>query len=298
MDASLDPVLPESWRVRPLQLDPEVFHSQFPFQPFLIQHHLCDHSLFSIPRLLELAKALPKASVEYNDGNISVDMGYNASPDTGLSAEATIRRIREVHSWMVLKNVEKDADYRELLNKCLDQVCDLTESRMPGMHNRQGFIFLSSPNSITPFHCDPEHNFLLQFAGNKFVSIFDPRDSGAITDRDIEHGLFSKNRNLPYSEAIQARGKVFELTPGTGLYFPVAAPHWVRNGPEVSISFSITFDSRNSKRERAVREFNAGLRPYGFDPRPPGRSHVMDTAKYHAFRVLHRLRIFHSGKGK
>ena len=33
----------------------------------------------------------------------------------------------------------------------------------------------------------------------------------------------------------------FELNPGDGLHFPLTWPHWVKNGNEVSISFSITF---------------------------------------------------------
>jgi hypothetical protein len=272
-----------------LELESDTFRAQFPRRPFLVRHHLADHPLFAISRLLELSKALPESCVEYNEGNIPVNMGYQASPRTGLSVEETIRRIREAHSWMVLKYVEKDPDYRALLDECLDQVRDLSEPLVPGMRQREGFIFLSSPNSTTPLHVDPEHNFLLQIQGRKFVSQFDPQDTAVITEADIERGLYGKIRNLAYNEAIQARGQVFELTPGLGLHFPVAAPHWVKNGEEVSISFSITFRSASTDRSEAVRLFNAGLRKRGFHPNPLGRSPIMDTAKYQAYRVQRRL---------
>jgi hypothetical protein len=273
-----------------LELDADTFAAQFPRRPFLVRHHLSEHPLFAIPRLLELAKSLPESCVEYNEGNIPVNMGYRASPRTGLSAEETIRRIREAHSWMVLKYVEKDADYRALLDQCLDQVAGLTEPLAPGMRNREGFIFLSSPGSTTPFHVDPEHNFLLQIQGQKTVTLFDPTDPSVASDADIERGLFGKNRNLNFDEEIQKRGQVFELNPGVGLHFPVAAPHWVKNGPEVSISFSITFRSRGSERALAVREFNADLRQRGFRPAPLGHSLIRDTAKFQFYRAYRRAR--------
>jgi hypothetical protein len=290
MDAATIAELPERANGHPLELDPEVFRAEFPRRPFLIRHHLADHPLFAISRLLELAKALPEGCVEYNDGNIPVNMGHQASRHTGLSAEETIRRIREAHSWMVLKYVERDADYRALLDQCLDHIRDLSEPIVPGMCNREGFIFLTSPDSTTPFHVDPEHNFLLQIQGQKVASIFDPVDTAVVAEADIERGLFGGNRNLTYQRESQARGQVFELTPGMGLHFPVAAPHWVKNGAEVSISFSITFRSRSSDQSAAVRHLNAGLRARGFHPGPAGRSAIGDAAKYLIYRAARRLR--------
>ena len=32
---------------------------------------------------------------------------------------------------------------------------------------REAFIFISSPNTVTPYHMDPEYNFLLQIRGTK-----------------------------------------------------------------------------------------------------------------------------------
>jgi hypothetical protein len=274
----------------PLEIDLGLFREQFPKRPFLVHHQLANHPLFAIPRLLDLAKSLPESCVEYNEGNIPTNMGNQASPRTGLSTEETIRRIQEVHSWMVLKYVEQDRDYRRLLDACLDQIRELSEPILPGMCKREGFIFLTSPHSVTPFHVDPEHNFLLQVRGRKLVSIFDPADTSVVTEAEIERGLFGKNRNLIYKTEFQERGQLFKLEAGMGLYFPVVAPHWVKNGEEVSISFSITFRSQSSERCGAVRQFNASVRQRGFHPAPVGHSSVRDTAKYQAYRAIRRTR--------
>lgn len=274
----------------PLDLDAQLFRARFPHQPFLIRHSLANHPLFEIERLLELAKALPDSCVEYNEGRIPINMGGQASPRTGLSAEETIRRVRDAHSWMVLKYVEKDPAYRCLLNECLDQIQKLSNAVVPGMSAREGFIFLSSPHSITPFHVDPEHNFLLQIHGWKTVNIFDSADRLVITEPDIERGLFGENRNLTHHQEFDKRGQMFELTAGMGLHFPVVAPHWVKNGDDVSISFSITFRSHSSDRAATVRQFNARLRQRGFQPSGPGTSAIADAAKYQTSRVLRFMR--------
>jgi hypothetical protein len=272
-----------------LEFDAQAFSSQFPSRPFLVRHRLADHPLFAIQRLLDLSKALSESSVEYNEGNIPVNMDQKASPRTGLSVEETIRRIRDAHSWMVLKFVEQDASYRALLDQCLDQVQALSEGIVPGMSNRQGFIFLSSPNSVTPFHVDPEHNFLLQVQGTKFVTIFDAADTEVITEEDIEKGLFGGLRNLRYDASKQSRGQTFELKPGMGLHFPVAAPHFVQNGPDVSVSFSITFRSRASERWAEVRQMNLAMRKRGLQPAPLGESAMGDEVKFQLARVLRRV---------
>jgi hypothetical protein len=279
-------------RLKPLrsfELNLESFREKFPHEPFTVKHNLVGHPLFSIERLMELAKRLPESDVEYNAGNIPVDMGDQLSPRTGLSAEETIRRIQECRSWMVLKYVENDPEYRCLLDQCLDEIKELSEAVLPGMHQREGFIFLTSPNSITPYHLDPEHNFLLQVRGRKQVNIFDPRRTEVITEAEIERGLFGKIRNLAYRDEFQTKGQLFELDPGMGLHFPLIAPHWVKNLDQVSISFSITFRSRESERRATVHQFNARLRARGFKPTPVGRLRALDNFKYQSARVVRRL---------
>jgi hypothetical protein len=275
---------------RLLEFDRNTFSTQFPHNPFLVKHNLVGHPLFTIESLLELSKRLPEKDVEYSAGNVPVDMGNQLSPRTGMSAEETIRRIQEARSWMVLKYVENDPEYKRLLDQCLDEVKELSESVVPGMCQREGFIFITSPNSITPFHLDPEHNFLLQVRGRKQVNIFDPHTSGVITEADIEQGLFGKIRNLVYKDEYQSKGHLFELEPGTGLHFPLVAPHWVKNMDNVSVSFSITFRSKESERRATLHELNSRLRAQGKNPSPVGQSRLADTAKYHGTRVMRRLR--------
>jgi len=240
--------------------------------------------------LIELAKRLPKDFVEYNAGNIPVSQDPNQTPQTGLSIEETIRRIEECQSWMVLKYVENDPAYAELLNGCLDEIQKYSEPFAKGMTRREGFIFISSPGSVTPYHMDPEYNFLLQIRGKKTMSVFDGRDRSILSEQELEQYMSGGHRNLIFKEEFQPKARECELSPGAALHVPVTAPHWVKNGNDVSISFSITFRVPATEKRTIVYTTNAYLRKRGLNPVPYGQSNWRDTAKYFSYRAVRRAR--------
>jgi len=281
-----------------LQIDPPRFRERFDREPFLVRHCLVDHSLFSLPRLIELARALPEDRVEYNAGDVPVSLDPTKTPRTGLSIEETIQRIEECRSWMVFKNVERDPEYRALLDTCLDQVREHSESLWPGMGQREGFVFVSSPDSVTPYHMDPEHNFLLQIRGRKQVSMFDGEDRELLSERELERFYARGHRNLIFDELNRKKAHVFDLTPGDALYFPVTWPHWVKNGPQVSVSFSITFRTASSDRREILYRVNERMRRLGIRLPPVGRSEFVDGAKYRAFRTLARAHRVLGGRSE
>jgi hypothetical protein len=275
---------------RLLDIDPGEFRAGFDRRPFLIRHRLCGHPLFALPRLLELARRLPEEEIEYNAGDLPVTIASDLTPRTGLSVEETIRRIAECRSWMVLKRVERDPAYGELLRRCLAEVQALSEPLRPGMHFAQAFIFLSSPRAVTPYHMDPEHNFLLQIRGSKRVHQWDPRDRTVVSERDLERFYGGAHRNMVLDDAARGKAAVVDLEPGYGLHFPVTAPHWVQNGPEVSLSFSITFRTPDLERRAAVHRVNGYLRGHGWRPSPVDARPRADSLKYTAFRAWRRAR--------
>jgi hypothetical protein len=274
-----------------VHVESEVFSAYFNRKPFHVQHSLCGHPLFELPRLLQLARSLPEKFVEYNGGALPVGTRPEETPRTGLSAEETIRRIQECGSWMVLKRVEQDAEYGALLDRCLDDIAVHARGIVPPMHRREGFIFLSSPNAVTPFHIDAEYNFLLQIRGTKTVSMWDPADRFVLPEELLERFYANfVHRNLPWRDVFQTTAFVLPLAPGEGLHFPVTVPHWVKNGPEVSVSFSITFRTADSARRELLYKANARLRKLGLSPTPVGESILLDRTKQLAFGAAAALK--------
>lgn len=267
-------------------IDPAQFSSHFPEKAFTVKHNLATNPLFAIERLLELCKALPEKQVEYNAGTVGVNQDPSKTPRTGLSPEETIRRIQEAKSWLVMKFVEADPAYKALLDECLDEIGSFTT--VPTTTKREGFIFLSSPGSVTPFHMDPEHNFLLQIRGDKTLHIFDANDTELVSEIQRERFYNGAHRNLEFNDEMQKKAQTFLLKPGDGLHFPVIAPHWVQNMAEVSVSFSITFRSPISERKARLYEFNSKMRGLGITPTPVGKAPSVDAVKDLTYRLIRK----------
>jgi hypothetical protein len=272
-----------------LDLDPATFKTDFDQRPFLIGHRLTDHPLFDLTRLVELSQRLPADSVEYNAGQIPISMDPKQTPRTGLGIEETIRRIEEHNSWMVLKFVEQDEAYRTLLLQCLDDVKVHSEALFPGMHMPQGFIFISSANAVTPYHMDPEHNFLLQVHGDKVMTVFNGRDRALLSEEELDHFYTGAHRNMVFKDEYESRAARFHLRPGQGVHVPVTFPHHVRVGAGYSVSFSITFRTPDLDRRALLYEMNANLRRRGYHPRPVGQSSLRDLVMYQTARALRRF---------
>lgn len=295
----LNRVAPVSWNIRAsetrsaerlLEIDAETFRSHFNRKPFLFRHNLSRHPLFDLDRLAALAKDNLRR-VDYNAGNVPVSLpDWQLTPQNGLSAEETIRRIEQCASWMVLKRVEFDPRQRSLLDLCLNEIAPLSEPIEPGMFEREGSIFVASPGSVTPYHMDHEINFLLQIRGSKMISVFSAEDREVLAEQDLEEYFAGSTiyRNMLFPEKHQNRAMLFELKEGYGIHIPTTYPHWVRNGDNVSISYSVSFKTPASLRRGGIYRVNAGLRKMGLHPSPYGQSRFRDSVKYLALRALNR----------
>lgn len=273
-----------------IQVDPVRFLDAFDRRPFRVRHALAGEPLLALPALLELARRLPEAAVEYNSGDLPVGHHEVQTPRTGLSVAQTLERIEHAGSWMVLKYVEADPAYAALLGRCLAPLRPLIEQVRPGIQRCHAFVFVSSPQAVTPYHADFEHNFLLQVRGSKVITVWDGEDRRFMAETERESRVAGAPRNLPWDDAFAAAGLPFELAPGDGVQVPLSSPHWVRVGPEASISFSITFLSRHGARVRALHTVNRWLRRRGWTPRPVGRAPLADACKFAAYRLVDAAR--------
>ncbi len=283
-----------------LKIDQHHFDQSFPDSSFKIGHRLNESPLFELPRLVELSRCLPEDLIEYNYSKLAVNQDPGTTPKTGLSVQETLLNIGSSQSWVVLKFVENDPDYERLLNQCLDEVEAFTAGRVTGMDSRAAFIFISSANSTTPFHFDPELNFLLQIRGTKTMHSFSKFDRELVAEEAFEEAYFKPNthRNQVFREEFQDKARAFNLVPGEGVFVPVHAPHWVQTGDQVSISFSITFSSEETRRDARLYKLNGMLRQrLGISPTPVGQSPRLDAVKDTACRsVMHAKRLIRRGK--
>ena len=263
----------------------------YPERPVTLGHGLADHPLLTLPALVALAGRMRPGTVEHNLGALPVGVASGDVPGNGLDPVATLAGIEDNGSWMVLKFIEQDAAYARLLDDALGPVETAIASATGPMLKREGFVFVSSPGAVTPFHMDPEHNILAQVRGTKTFTVWPAGDARFAAPAEHERFHGGGHRNLPWDDGFLAHGEAHELTPGRAIYVPVKAPHFVRNGADVSVSLSVTWRSAWSFREQYAHGLNGWLRRHGLHPSPPHRHPADNHLKSLAWRVAQRMGV-------
>ncbi len=255
---------------------------KFPNAPFRARHDLSGHPLFALPRLIELARSMDRDRIEYCSGDVEPNQDPSTVPGIDLSIEETIRRIEDCQAWMVIKNVEHDPEYQQFLKSCLADVARAAGPDAESLEDFQGFIFVSSANSTTPFHVDAEQNVLLQIRGDKYLHVFENEDRDLVSEEDLEISP-SKHRNQEYRAEFERRAEVFEMAEGDAVFLPYMWPHWVRTGERYTVSIAVTWKTPSVKRLNKIRFMNATLRKLGMPQRAPGSVPVLDGIKVAAY---------------
>ena len=266
----------------------ECFAANYPELPHRLSHQLGRHPLLDLEALASLAEALPASSIEYNQADLPIGVAEKPAP-TGVPIGETIRRIEQTGSWAVLKNIEQAPAYAALLADLLAEIRGEAAARTGLMLKTQGYVFISSPGAVTPYHFDPEHNILLQIRGSKVMTQFPAGNPAYAPDQVHEAYHTGGVRELIWRDELAAGGTEFPLGPGAAVYVPVMAPHFVRNGPEPSVSLSITWRSEWSFAEADARAFNAVLRRWGLAPRSTRRWPHRTRLKAAGWRVCRKF---------
>ena len=265
------------------------FAEHYPEVPHKLEHGLDSHPLLELEALAGLAQRLPAEYIECNLGDQPI--GVDRVPEQMRERVVdTIRDIGTAGCWVGLRNVEQQPEYAELLSSLLAEVRPLIERKTGPAVQLQSFIFVTSPGGVTPYHFDPEDNILLQVRGSKVITVFAPGDPSFASDEMHETYHAGGRPELPWRDELAGQGTAFPLGAGEAVYVPVMAPHYVTNGPEVSVSISITWRSPWSYAEADARAFNSVLRRIGIKPSAPARWPERNLVKAYSWRTLRKLR--------
>jgi hypothetical protein len=255
------------------------FDDAFPGRSVGFTHDLQLDDRLTLASVADLADRLPRRSV-IADTAAQPLLGAQGGPPRGALERPgdVIRDLHNANAWLTLANVEDDPGMAELMNTQLDQLesgMGAKRGKRVKMRKRVAFIFVSSPNSVTPVHFDIEHSLLMQVSGCKTVSI-GRFESDAARRHEFDRYWDGSHGRI---ETLQPEVAAYTMTPGRAVYIPPGTPHWVHNGPNISLSVTLTYFTAATVRENRVEDFNAHLRRRHLKPREPGHSATVDAAK-------------------
>ena len=254
----------------------------FPERPVEFIHDLHLEDRLDLAAVADLADRLPRQSVISDTAAQPLLVPQGGPPRGALERPGdVIRDLSNANAWLTLLNVEDDPGMAELMNTRLDQLESGMLAEQGKMRKRVAFVFVSSPNSVTPVHFDIEHSLLMQVRGSKTVSV-GCFESDSVRRHEIDRywdGSHGRIETLPREVA------AYTLKPGRAVYIPAGTPHWVQNGPDISLSVTLTYFTNATVRENRIEDFNSRLRRRHLNPREPGRSATVDSAKICAMGV-------------
>lgn len=242
----------------------DVLSAAYPMAAAGLRHALVNHPLLQLDHLANLADGLSDQFYERRTARSANGAGFAFDTQTRLGVGDTIRATADGDSWVMLRALESLPDYRMLLDTLLAEVDAITARRSGKARQVKGFIFISPPGTLTPFHFDAEYNILFQIRGTKVFATCPPLPPYlSQAQQDLYHT--SGDNLLPWADDFVGGATRHQLAAGDAVYVPYCAPHWVEAGPEPSISLSLTWHNRWSHEVADAMRLNpllerAGLR--------------------------------------
>lgn len=243
---------------------------------FKFRHRLAHAGAFSLDDVRRAARRL--VDEKRFDQVCGFSRGKEFAPQNVFQALDAMAAPEETNTWVRLTRVDEVVpEFRNVVTQFYADLSDLhqrdieTEVFKPFVT-----LFVSSPNEVTPYHLDHTWNFLHQLWGSKVVHLYDPDDPAVMSQADLEN--FYVSGGMPVKRD-GARSIAYELRPGDAVHHPVNAPHWVQNGPEISISLSLGLCLHRANRDARIHQVNNLLRRAGIRPAPLGHSHLRDSLK-------------------
>ncbi|CBL44787.1 Hypothetical protein HDN1F_12040 [gamma proteobacterium HdN1] len=265
---------------------------------FKFGHRLLDHPALSLESLSKVIPALPKQQVMYSKGLLSVEADFEGTfkkrPED-MSVAEVIEQIRERDSYIMVSQPEVDEAFKDLYAALLSEVAGaLKKKGIAGqVLEPMLYLFIASPNSVTPFHIDRYSTLLMQFRGSKTVCVHPQWEPRVVSTENMEAYATYNRTKLPWSPEVDQLGTHWHFSPGEAVHIPFMAGHHVKNGPnDVSISMSIIFNTEESMVWRRALRFNYAARrrlnKIGITPSPVGENFVRDWLKSGVIRLMDR----------
>lgn len=260
----------------------------YPHTPVVLPHGLADHPLLSLRELARAAGELDPELVERRvhdarNGEAFTLVGY------GEAAEV-LARDGPADQWIMLRLIERLPRYRALLETIIAELGTAITHTTGPPSGLKGFVFVSAPHTHTPFHFDAEFNILFQIAGTKTFATYPARAPFiGLAARETYHR--NGDNMLGWQEAYWDAAQRHHLAPGEAVFVPYAAPHWVKAGPEPSISLSLTWQNPWSEAVADALAFNPLMRRLGLPVTDPARDPDVPRWRAVAARIAQKAGV-------
>jgi hypothetical protein len=278
----------------------------FNHKPFTLSHELVNHEAFQLDNLAKLISELPEKQVIFSKLLEEDDIGsdFFNDPKAGKyankgSLETAIRSMESADAFISLINPHRHPLFEGVYKAIMAEIeahLGTTEKNTVSFGGEQSWLFIASPNAITPFHYDPSSNFLFQIKGEKIVKVFPPRHPDILSDEQYEDVLtVGPPKDTGYRKHLDQLGQEFVIKSGDSMHIPFTSGHYVQNGAdEISITYSLFFQTNETRRwfhsAYFNKKFRKAFRMLGMKVSGVGSSTRADNFKDFCMRAISKIK--------
>lgn len=261
--------------------------------PFELNHKLADHPALSIENLAKVIADFPKEKILFSKALNKLDKNFDKELDVSnkdVDLNQIIETICTSNSYIAIKNPEDHPSFKNLYASLTEDISNLLKAHGTGTKPLEPmlWIFIASPNAVTPFHFDRYSNVIMQIRGSKELAVFPPRVEEIIPQKDTEAYIDWSGQLTPWREELDKYAHKFQFKKGEAVHIPYVSGHYVKNGSDdISISLSFFFHSDETLRWSKAMKFNNRLRRLGVNPGKIAVSGRTDRIKAAMFPLVH-----------
>jgi hypothetical protein len=247
------------------------FPAHYNRSSFMFPHGLSGHPLLQLPSLIDLSDRVAKYDGCYwSNGPVEVTDRWDKGTDRRQTLRETLENIAVNNSLVILKYIMRDPVVGPFFREVLSTLMQLAGPKMAqDVLIGRATILIASPHRITAYHIDQDLNYLLQIAGDKSFMVYDQSDRTLTTDEELERYFSGDDSAVGLKADRQHEATGYDLRAGMGVHVPCMAPHWARNGEQISIAVSCNYDLASVQQLSLIYKTNRRLRSLGISPRSP-----------------------------
>lgn len=258
---------------------------QLDHRSFNFKHNLCDHPLLKLDSLKTLLLELPRYNVSFSSDDLNLKSDFEViltDKTMELDFNKIIPSLLTTKSYIAAKGVENHPAYKELCDSIVEDIKAIyqNQGKPSAIKGASFWLFIASPNAVTPFHFDRFSNFIFQIRGSKELAVFPNFRDDIIHHTECEKYCSGEVTGPLWRDEIELHAHRYDFRVGDAVHIPFTSGHYVKNGSEdISISLSVFFHTKQTLTWSRAHRVNHYLRGMGLRPRSVGTNKNRNMVK-------------------
>lgn len=262
---------------------------------FSLTHNLTNHPSLQLDHLMKVVSKHPKDKLLFSAELNKLDNNFDYALDDHkeVDYQKILETIKNTNSsYIAIKNPELNESFKDIYNDINSDLGLIMQELGIGSSPIEPmlWIFIASPNAITPFHIDRFSNFIMQIRGSKELAVYPPRNSTVVPTEITEAYIDWAGKSPLWKEETDHLATKYFFKPGEAAHIPFTSGHYVKNGSDdISITISVFFYTEKSLQWTKAMKLNNRLRKFGIKTNPVDQNKTMDSLKANIFTIENSL---------